>query len=346
MTEPFDSEEFTETDTDRQADRKKNRRTFWCCLSGFLVPVLVFAVAVGGYLMSLRNAYEKDVNYVDITSTDGGASDGTKALQGEGTNILLLGSDKRDPNSAEGKIVTGQRSDVIMWVHINADNSMAYVASFPRDLYVDIPGHGKDKVNAALAYGGVPLATQTLQNYVGTKVDHVALVDFDGITGIVDTLGGVDVQVPQTFKAGDLQFTKGVQHMNGTEALIFVRQRYQLPGGDFDRNTNQRAVLKALIEKIVSRGTLTDPGKVLKVTEQISPFLTVDSKLTSERVAQLGLDNRNLRSGNIRYFSAPHGQPYMTKGGASVVATDEATMGEFRTAIQKDDMETYIRNNG
>ena len=343
MNDQFNADDFEETEDDPRTDKKKSRRTLGCCLLAFLVPLLVLALAVGGYLHNLRGAYEKDVNYVEIGSK---GADGKDLAKGKGTNILLLGSDKRDPNSAEGKKVTGQRSDVIMLVHISADSKHAYVSSFPRDLYVDVPGHGKDKINSALAYGGVPLATQTVQNYVGAKIDHVALVDFEGITGIVDSLGGVEVNVSESFEGDGVQFNKGVQTMNGREALVFVRQRYQLSGGDFARNANQRALLQGLVKKIISGGTLTDPGKIMNLTKQISPYLTADSGLTSERIVQLGIDNRNLRSGNIRYLSVPHGDPYTTKGGASVVGTDDAKMKEFSRAIKEDDMENYVSKNG
>lgn len=337
MTDHFNDEEFHDAST-----KKKSRKKLWCCLSAFLVPVLVVALAVGGYMYTLRDAYEKDVDYVDL-GIDDPASTATK---GEGTNILLLGSDKRDPNSEEAKTVKGQRSDVMMLVHISADHQHAYVSSFPRDLYVPIPGHGKDRINAALAFGGVPLSVKTVQEYVGVKIDHVALIDFQGVEGLVDELGGVDVHVSETFVGDGVQYTKGVQTMNGKDALTFVRQRKQLSGGDFARNANQRALLQGIVQKIISRGTLTDPGKIVAMTQQISPYLTVDSKLTSDRIVQLGLENRGLRSGNIRYLSVPHGDPFTTKGGASVVGTDDAGMAKFSKAIKEDDMENYVSQNG
>ncbi|MDO5645291.1 MAG: LCP family protein [Dermabacter sp.] len=343
MNETFNAEDFAESDDQRAGDTKRSRRTLWLCLTAVLAPLLIAALAVGGYLWTLRDAYVKDVTFVDVTRT---ASDGDAPAEGAGTNILLLGSDKRDPEAQAAEGVFGQRSDVMMLVHISADGQYAYVSSFPRDLYVEIPGHGQDRINAALAFGGVPLAVATVENYVGTEIDHVALVDFDGIEAIVDALGGIDVEIPETFEGDGVQFTEGIQHLNGAETLTFVRQRYQFAGGDFQRNANQRAVMKAIAQKIISGGTLLDPGKIVTLTGEISPHLTVDSALTPEKIVELGLASRDLRPSTIRYLSVPHGDPFMTSGGASVVGTDEEAMDAFREAIREDTMEDYVSSTG
>ncbi len=162
----------------------------------------------------------------------------------------------------------------MMLVHVSDDGQSVYIMSFPRDLYVDIPpGFGKDRINAALAFGGVSLAVTTVENYVGVPIDHVALIDFDGIQGLVDTLGGIDVEVPISFTAGDFEFTEGgTQHLNGEEALAFVRSRKQFSDGDFQRNRNQQLVLKAIAAELISRDTLTDPAKLRETVSSIAPL--------------------------------------------------------------------------
>ena len=90
-------------------------------------------------------------------------------------NYVLLGSDSRDPDNAGAG-----RSDTIMVVHLNTKRNQAYIISFPRDMYVDIPGYGKNKINAAYSFGGVPLTVRTLESLTGTRMDHVVLVDFEG----------------------------------------------------------------------------------------------------------------------------------------------------------------------
>lgn len=315
------------------------RRAALIALGMVAVLVLGVGLVVGNYLNGLRTSYEKRT-VVQITR---GASDGERpeAVEGTGRNFLLLGSDRRSPEDAASEGVSGQRSDVMMLVHVSDDDESVYITSFPRDLYVDIPGYGKDRINAALAFGGVGLAVTTVENYVGVPIDHVALIDFDGIEGLVDTLGGVDVQVPLSFSAGGHQFTEGVQTMNGEQALTFVRQRKQFADGDFQRNRNQQAVLKGIADKLISSETLSDPRKLADTIDSISPFLTTDDGLSASAMIELGLSMRSVRGGDLYFLSVPHAGPTTTSGGASVVATDEDAMDVLREALRTDDMGTY-----
>ncbi|MGP9683366.1 LCP family protein [Brachybacterium sp. AOP3-A1-3] len=319
--------------------RRPRRRTALLALLVIACLVAVGGVLTGRYLGSLEEAYEKR----SVVSLDRGASDGERP-QGEddgGQNILLLGSDQRAPQDAADQGVTGQRSDTMMLVHVPQDGSAAYIVSFPRDLQVDIPGHGEDRLNAALAYGGVPLAVSTVEDYTQAPIDHVALIDFEGIQGLVDTLGGVDVQVPESFERDGMQFTEGSQHLDGQEALTFARERKHLDGGDFARNENQQQLLKAITSELISGNTLSSPGKMRDTIAALSPYLTTDEGLDSTEIVRLGLDNRNLRSSDLQFLAAPHGDPYTTSGGASVVASDEDGMDSLRTALAEDSMDDY-----
>ena len=102
---------------------------------------------------------------------------------------------------------------------------------FPRDLYVT-SRQGKDKINAAFAYGGAPLLVQTVQGLVGVPVDHVAIIDFEGFKQMTDAVGGVNVYVEESSAGSGYTFTKGYQQMGGTEVLAFVRERKELSEGD------------------------------------------------------------------------------------------------------------------
>lgn len=332
-TDPDEIELFDDDQHDEHEHRPRHRRRGLIALVVVGALVLAVGLIAGGYLFSLRQSFYSKSTHV--------ALDEKRPEAAAGTNYLLLGSDKRDPDSEEARTVTGQRSDVMMLVHVSADRTSAYVVSFPRDLYVPIPGHGSDRINAALAYGGVPLAVSTVQDYTGVPIDHVALIDFDGIQGLVDALGGVDVRVDQSFTGDGVEFTAGYQHMDGATALTFVRQRKQLADGDFARNRHQQALLAAIAEKIISRKTLTDPLKIKQLVDTVSPYLTVDDGLTASQMVSLGSSMRQLRSNSIYYLSAPHAGPTTTSAGASVVGTDEPAMDLLRTALREDTMADY-----
>ena len=181
----------------------------------------------------------------------------------------------------------------------------------------------------------------TVEDYTGVPIDHVALIDFEGIEGLVDTLGGIDVQVPMDFEADGMQFTAGTQSMDGQEALVFVRQRKQFADGDFQRNRNQQAVLAGIADKLISADTLTDPRRLADTIESVSPFLTTDEDLTAGQMSKLGLSLRSVRGDDLHFLSVPHGGPTTTSGGASVVATDEEAMDVLREALRTDDMGSY-----
>lgn len=326
-----------EDDASEEPRRRRGRRFALIALGLVAVLVIGVGIVVGSYLNGLRSSYEKRT-VVQITR---GTSDGEQPEAGAGENILLLGSDKRSEEDAVAEGVTGQRSDVMMLVHIPEDHESVYITSFPRDLYVDIPGHGKDRINAALAFGGPSLAVTTVEDYTGVPIDHVALIDFEGIQGLVDTLGGIDVQVPTDFEADGMQFTAGTQTMDGQEALVFVRQRKQFADGDFQRNRNQQAVLAGIADKLISADTLTDPRRLADTIESVSPFLTTDEDLTAGQMSKLGLSLRSVRGDDLHFLSVPHGGPTTTSGGASVVATDEEAMDVLREALRTDDMGSY-----
>ena len=154
-------------------------------------------------------------------------------IKGPGKNILLLGSDTR--TGADAALVSGSRADTIMLMHIPADGKGVYIISIMRDTWVDIPGYGTAKVNAALNYGGVSLQVATIENLVGVKIDHVAEIEFEGFKSLVNAIGGVDVQVPFAFTSNVWTFTPGLMHLNGSGALSFVRERYSFADGDYQR---------------------------------------------------------------------------------------------------------------
>src|SRR5690606_911223 len=221
-------------------------------VAGALLTVLGLIVGVGGclYVRKLND----DLARIDPFSAITGDRP-TKTVEGS-LNILLLGSDSRNPDQPEGDNGAA-RTDTIIVLHIPSRQDEAYLVSIPRDLYVHVPrspdgqfGDRQAKINAAYAWGGVPLMVQTVEGYTGLRMDHVVVIDFFGFKDVTDALGGVEMNVEQDITSihpPHRQFKKGLNQFTGEEALDYVRQRYQFPDGDFARMRHQQEFLKALL---------------------------------------------------------------------------------------------------
>jgi len=184
-----------------------------------------------------------------------------------GTNWLIAGSDSRggltkkeEDQLALGHDISGGRSDTIMLLHIPSNGTRPTLVSIPRDSYVQIPGSGYNKINAAYAIGGPKLLIQTVQNATGLHIDHYMGIGFGGLVDVVNDVGGVTLCLPGPMKdpKAGLNLKKGCQTLNGGQALSFVRTR-EFPLGDLQREQDQRALLKSLLAKMTSVGTLVDP---------------------------------------------------------------------------------------
>ncbi|MFE9203911.1 LCP family protein [Micromonospora sp. NPDC007230] len=201
-----------------------------------------------------------------------------------GLNYLLIGSDHRPGANPED-----QRSDSILIVHVPAGMRQAYLISIPRDLLVAIPaasgyGGGQDKVNAAYEHGGggeagARLLSATLGQLTGLRFDGAALVDFSGFKQVIDLLGGIRMCVDTEVRSIHTKtlFTPGCQQMDGTRTLDYVRQRYDLPGGDYDRQRHQQQMLRAVLDKAGETHLRNDPVQLDRVIRAVGGALTVDT---------------------------------------------------------------------
>lgn len=170
-------------------------------------------------------------------------------------HILILGAD--DMEEARG------RADAIMVLFLNPERKRAALLSLPRDLRVEIPGHGLDKINHAYHYGNIELTRETVERLLGITTDYYAKVDFTAFKQIVDMLGGVDIEVPFRMKkhtyCGEIDLQPGLQHLDGEEALGFVRYRED---SDFKRGERQQQLLRAIIQQKLR---LTNLPRLIKV---------------------------------------------------------------------------------
>ncbi|MFC6354083.1 LCP family protein [Rothia nasimurium] len=292
------------------------------------------------------NVSEGDANGDGILDAVAGGAVTDRPVNAASTDILLLGSDQR--SGAEAQYVTGARADTIMVLHIPEDGSAAYLISVMRDTWVNIPGYGSHKVNAGLNYGGVDLQVATIEQLLGIQMDHVAEVDFQGFKALVDTLGGVTVDVPLSFTASvpGYSFTAGPQTMTGGEALVFVRERYKFSDGDYQRVRNQRAFLRGVYNELKADGALSSASKLLQVIESVSPYMTVDQGLSPSAI--VGIAQPVLSNGNTQLVSMtlPNAGTGWSWDGQSIVVLDAAATSALSYALQTDTMPNYIATYG
>jgi len=316
-------------------ERRRNRKVLVAALVLLLVPVLV----VGGYLGWLNHIITDNVKQATLLPDAGTrptGKDGDVVAQPEanGTNYLLIGNDARPGD-------TGSRSDVMVLVHVPEDRRDVTLIHFPRDLWVPIPGRGEAKLNAAYAYGGAPLLVKTMQNLLGIEIDHVAMVGFEGFKAMTDAVGGVDVNVEEASEGDGKVFPKGMMHMDGETALVFVRQRYQLSEGDISRGKRQQAFIKALMLKALSRETLTNPLQLKDFLDAATSNLTVDQNLDASTMRSEAFAMRHIRGGDVRFITAPFSGFGTSADGQSIDVVDDARMTQLGEAIRTDELETY-----
>jgi LCP family protein required for cell wall assembly len=260
---------------------------------------------------------------------------------GRGTNWLLVGSDSRQGLTAEqqqelatgGDIGSG-RTDTILLIHVPEFRSSTptTMVSIPRDSYVPIPGHGKDKINSAFAMGGAPLLTQTVEQATGLRLDHYAEIGFSGFAGLVDALGGVTMcpTAPIDDPLAGIDLPAGCQKLNGRTALGYVRTR-DTPRADLDRMVNQRQFVSALLHRAASPAVWLNPFRWYSVPRALVGALTVDRGDHVWGLARLGW----ALHGSPTTMTVPIGE--LTTGDAgSVVVWDHQAAGKLFEALASD----------
>ena len=265
---------------------------------------------------------------------------------GDALTFLVVGSDSREglDDLAFFGQAGGERGDVIMLVHLDQATGEARLLSIPRDLWVDIPGNGEGKINAAYSYGGPSLMVQTIRENLGIDVNHYVEVDFLGFIAMVDELGGVEMSFPhpaRDAKSG-LSVEAGSQTLDGEQALAYARSRkyeeYQddrwvsVDASDLGRTQRQQEVVRAILTEMKSPGSIAEAGDI---AGSMAKHMTIDATLADSSVASLAWDFRSLVTGSIDGQTLPvYGD---TVNGASVVRAAEpeaaATIDGFLSGV-------------
>jgi LCP family protein required for cell wall assembly len=335
--------------------RKRRRRTSWLrrvtrrprhfvrrhkALSVIVAVALILLLILLLWLWFLNRKLD-DVPRFDVDLGD------DRPYVAEGTNILIAGVDDgrgtelKDALQAEEWPQGVFRSDAIMVVHISEDWSDAQVVSIPRDSYVPVEGHGRTKINAAFSFGGPSLLARTVEDVTDLHIDHVMVTDFEGFKGITTTLGGIMVHIPEESVDARSPLKPGWHLIEGDDALVYVRQRYGLARGDFDRVQRQQNVLRAIVDRSSRWSILANPLRVTSLVDDVATHLAVDSSLTSGKLRELGLNARNLRVHDVTFATAPNSGS-ATIDGASVVKLKPAAVRALFRAIGQDDFARYL----
>jgi LCP family protein required for cell wall assembly len=216
--------------------------------------------------------------------------------------IMAIGSDARP-----GEEMTRSRGDALQLVGINTQTGAAATIGIPRDSYVDIPGYGSNKINAALTFGGPAVMASSVEGLVGIEPDYVMVAGFVGMERMVNGIGGITVNNPISFSDDSLKpagFAAGKIRLRGYDAMAFSRIRHNLIGGDFDRSANQQRTLMGILKRIRDRAdrpgfiqagvttvlknmdTNASPGELFQIAQAIAQ---VDPKQVTRCVLRGGL---------------------------------------------------------
>lgn len=342
MPNPSDDQQPDPSQTTTPADRPPRRRRNRRILIGVLVTLVALLLVVAGgaffFVNRLSSNIERIPDAFDIPETARPAE-----LPGDSITFLLGGLDGADkvdvyePGAA--------RTDTIMLAHFPEGRDRGYLVSIPRDTYIEIPGHGENKINAAYSFGGPALFVQTVEELTGIRIDHLALIDWNGFEALTDELGGVTLTFDEdTELADDTTLPAGTHTLTGAQALQYVRDRKDLPGGDFDRVKRQQNFIRALMNELISSGTLTDPGKVNGIAGAVGQAARVDEELSAFGMVDLALSMRDLRANEMTFLTVPTDGTGMA-GAQSIVVYDQERADQLWTALRDDDVDAFLTAN-
>jgi LCP family protein required for cell wall assembly len=299
-----------------------------------LVVLVVYPLALGVVSMT-------SLGRADAMPTSG------RPAATPGRTFLVVGSDSRqDLTRAERDRLgtgqaAGQRTDTIMLLHVPSGGGPTVLVSVPRDSYVAIPGHGKNKINAAYALGGAQLLVRTVEQDTGVHVDGYVETGLGGYADLVDAIGGVNVCVKTAIKdtKAHINLKAGCQTLDGANALGYARARYSDPRGDLGRVERQRQVLAAIAGKTLSPSVILLPWRAFPAAQAGGHALTVDSGASPWGLARFILAMRAVSGGNGLSLTVPIGRNITTASAGEALEWDAAKSRTLFAAIRADDTE-------
>jgi LCP family protein required for cell wall assembly len=299
------------------AGRKARQRRAMLAICGAMSAVVLFIAGTAWGFTSY------------INDSIGRLNAGTAGTPSSGPlNVLLAGVDVRAGLTRRQQLrlhvgnTPGFNSDTMMLIHVNGARNRVTVISLPRDSWVNIPGHGMNKINAADALGGPPLVVQTVEQATGLTINDFVQVNFLGFVKVIDALGGVNICLP--FAVNDsysgLHMSAGPHHVNGITALQYARDRHSFATSDLARISDQQRLLASLLSEAISSGTLANPLRLSRFLQATLAAVKVDQGLN---VAALADQLRGISPHEVQFMTVPlSNYNYQTPTGQLAVLWD------------------------
>lgn len=278
-----EAQEYSRSDATVKYMKKRHKRTVHHIIAGvgitLVITLFAFVGVAWAYINGLNARLAHGVTQETLSAL-------TEVPDGEPFYMLLLGIDKnehRAKGTTYGPSDDAYRSDSIMLARIDPKNIKVTLVSIHRDILVDLDEYGEQKINAAFTFGGVPYSIKTIENLAGVKISHYAEVDMDGLAAVVDTVGGIDVNLPVDVidhEYTGIELKKGRQHINGKQATLLCRARHaydEYGDGDRYRAANQRMVISAVIKKILH----SDPGTMTSAISSMADMISTDMNVNT-----------------------------------------------------------------
>lgn len=282
--------------------------------------VVCAGIALALWVNSLNESmgFEDEAQKQELMRVLAPSNDGQNAQESSAFYMLILGSDAREGDGAS-------RADVTMLCRIDPDTATVDLVSIPRDTMVEIDGYGTQKINAAYSFGGAAGAVETVSQFAGVDISHYAEVHFEELESVVDELGGIWVNVPEAFQAGNISFDAGEQKLNGEQALAFARERHNVSGGDFGRAQAQRIIVQAIIKQVLN----TPPAELPSIVGKLASSVSTDYSVTD--LVSLA---QTFQGKSLVMYSAVCPSYSLSRDGVSYVAT---MFDEWRAMMQRVD---------
>jgi LCP family protein required for cell wall assembly len=298
-----------------------------------VMSVLILLVSGGAWgLTSYINGHLGRVNAGTSGTPDSGPLNIVVAGLDERTGLTPRQQAMLHVGSNQGELDT----DTLMLVHVSANHRSVRVVSLPRDSWVNIPGHGMNKINSALQFGGPQLMVQTVEQLTGLTVNDYVEVNFLGFVKVIDALGGVNICLPYAVDDpySGLHISAGEHHVNGITALEFARDRHSFPTSDLARIQDQQQLISTALTEGISSGILANPVRLERFLSSVSAAIKVDQGFN---VARLADEMRGISADDVTFTTVPLSNTnYTTPAGESAVLWNASAAAALFNELKTD----------